>query len=777
MGLLCGALCAPVFGKDVLLYKISKGLQYEQTPVAPPTILTNNGYVFEADVNLALPGSVTSAIVKSTEGTARTLTADGTDQLEFRNRVNLRNTLDTRYPDGPFTFTINAVHDGQKIVTIPLTSDTYPRAPRVTNLSSLQSINANGYIVVYWEAFAGGNAADFIQLHIENTDGDVVFETRDFGEAGALDGTATYTIIEPGVLEPGTTYAARLRFDKTTAYGITSYVGVPGWSTHHAQTRFAIVTSSAMAPSIKSYTLAKARRFDQQSTDTPIPDIDDEHVFSAAVKFSSSTGEIAVTLLPPSGDPIALGISPGESSFGAKARTQAGLDTAYPNGNYTFSVELPGGTRAFAIGIDGDAYPPVPRLTNFDPTQEIRADRNVVFEWEPWVGGMANDFIQFHIEEIDGTKVFETKDFGEKGALTGRATWVMVPAHTLKAGRQYKGRLQFTHVVAIDNGSNPGALGTSQYYTRTKFVITAGAADLIGFRIAKGREYKQTAADTVIADGGYQFSALFSASSIGALQNASLEIPGRGTVPLPVQPDGQTFALAGTYPTQQALDAAYPNGTYRLTVRGTNDGWHTISMGLVGDAYPNPPAIVEYDGTAQLFPYFDIAISWTPFEGGRSRDFTFLDILDYMGALAYVTPDYRQLGSMDGLVGAVVIPAEVLAFNALYTGRVMFESVTNVQDPNYPDVEGRASYFTRTRWTMLTLGDGNPTSVLGWSRAADGSLEFGFPSVPGGTYVIEGSADLVNWSPVTTVTAPQEQSIFRIQPGTPHFFYRAALMR
>jgi len=88
IGLLFGAMCAPILGKDVLLYKVSKGFHYQQTLATAPTILTENGYVFEAQVNLALPGSVTTAMVESTEGTDRVLTADGNDQFEFRNRVN-----------------------------------------------------------------------------------------------------------------------------------------------------------------------------------------------------------------------------------------------------------------------------------------------------------------------------------------------------------------------------------------------------------------------------------------------------------------------------------------------------------------------------------------------------------------------------------------------------------------------------------------------------------------------------------------------------------------
>ena len=778
IGLLCGVLsCTPVFGKDVLLYKVSKGFHYQQAATAPPTLLIENGYVFEAAVNLPLPGSVTSAIVESTEGTDRTLAPDGNDQLEFRNRVNTRNTLDTRYPDGPFRFTINAVQDGQKVIGIPLTDNAYPPAPRIANLSQLQLVNAKGYTVVHWDAFAGGNAADFIQLRIEETDGDLVFETRDFNEAGALDGTATHAILEPDTLKPGTTYEATLRFDKTSAYGISTYVGVPGWSTHHALTRFAIVTSSAGEPAIESYTLTKGRRFEQQSGGPPIPDLNDEHVFSADVKFASDTAEIGVMLSTPIGEePIALGIFPGESTYTAKTKTQEELDVLYPSGNYIFSFDLPEGTRTLAIGLDGNAYLPVPRLTNFDPSQEVRADRSLVFEWESWSGGDANDFIQFRIEDSNGNKVFETKDFGEKGALTGRGTWAMVPGNTLKAGAVYKGTLQFTRVIALDDTSNPGSLGRSQYYSRTKFTIIAGPPDLIGFRIVKGREYRQTAAESVVPDG-YVFSAVASAASTSSLQSVSLEVPGRGAVPVPVQSDGRTFSLAQTYATQDALDAAYPNGTYRLSVRGANDGLRTLSMDIVGDAYPNGPVITEYDSTGQIFPWFDFPVYWLPFEGARSRDFIFLDIFDQTNGFAYATGDYRRLGALAGLNTVVLIPAEVLLFNAAYTARVMFERVTTVEDPNYPSVEGRTGYYSRTRWTMLTLGDGNPTSFLSWSRAADGTVEFGFPSVSGGTYVIEGSTDLVNWAPVTAITASQEQSIFRVPPGASHFFYRAALTR
>jgi hypothetical protein len=775
IGLLCGALCAPAFGKDVLLYKVSKGFHYQQTLTVAPTILTENGYVFEAQVNLALPGAVTSAMVESTEGTDRVLVADGDDQFEFRNRVNSRSTLDTRYPDGPFTMTINGVQDGRRMVTLALTGNSYPAAPRIANLPELQSINANGYVVVRWDAFSGGSAGDFVQLRIEETDGDLVYETHDFGEIGALDGTANYVILEPDTLKPGTTYEATLRFDKTSDYGITTYVGVPGWSTHHALTRFSITTTSATAPPIESYTLKKGQRFEQKTAGPPLPDLNDEFVFSAELKFASSDAEFGGLLTPPVGEAIAMSIEPGASSYTERLRTKEALDAAYPNGVYSFTVEMADAIRGMSLAIAGDAYPPTPQLMNFNPAEEVRADRNLVFEWVAWGDGMANDFIQLRIEDKDDKKVFETKDFGEKGALNGHSTWTIVPVGTLQPGKEYKGTLEFMRVVTLDNTS--GMLGLAAYYSRTKFDITTGPPDVAGFRVAKGREYRQMNATNVIPDGRFVFSAIVTGSSTTSLQSVSLEVPGRGVVPLTLQADGRTYSLAEAYTTQQALDAAFPNGTYRLVIRGANDGVRAFSMDIVGDEYPNPPLMDDYAGLGQLFPWFDFTLSWSPFEGGRSRDFIQLDIQDQNGATVYASGDYRQSGSMGGLNTAIVIPAEVMQFNAAYAGRLMFERITTIQDPGYPGVEGMIGYFSRTKIAMVTLGDGNPTSFLGWSRAPDGALEFGFPTVVGGTYVIEGSGDLVNWAPVNTLIATQDVSVFRVQPGTPQFFYRAALMR
>jgi hypothetical protein len=778
VGLLWLALCASALGKDVLLYSVSKGIHYQQTLSAPPTVLTENGYVFEAHAFLPLAGTVTSAMVESTEGTDRILALEGDDTFEFRNRVNSSNTLSTRYPDGPFTFTINAVHDGRKVISLPLAGNMYPAAPNVANLPELQSVNANGYIVVRWDAFSGGTAQDYIQLRIEESDGDRAFETRDFGQAGALDGTATYTVIEPGRLKPGVTYEATLRFAKTSAHDTTSYPGAPGWSAYHALTRFTMITTPAAAADLKSYKITKGRRFEQTSAGPPVLDLNDEFAFEAEVKFSAADSVLSAVVSWPEAEPVLLGAESTEAKFSTEGANQEWLDANFPNGTYYFTIEgASQGVRSMPLTISGNAYPPVPHLSNFNPAQPVRADQNLILEWDQWAGGSANDLVQLRIEDSDGKKIFETSDLGEPGSLKGGATWALVPAGTLEPGETYKGRLIFTRVVTLDNSSYPGALGIASYYTRTKFNIVTGPPDVTGFRITKGREYKQTGPATLVPGGSYTFSASVSAASTGVVESVVMNVPGRGPVPLPLQEDGQTFALSEVHNSQESLNAAFPNGTYQLVMRGLNDGLRTLNMDLMAEGYPNPPVINDYEGTGQIFPWFDWRISWAPFEGGRSRDFILMEIFDSLGATVYRTGDYRQEGSMGGVSTEVSIFAESLQPNALYSGHLMFERINAVEDPAYPNVAGRTSFFTSTRWPLATLGTGNPPNFTEWSLSSDGRLELVFPTIIGGTYVIEGSRDLVTWEQVTTISAADEQSTFSVQPDQPHYFYRLIFMR
>ena len=106
-----------------------------------------------------------------------------------------------------------------------MTGSTYPPLPHLQNFSAAQAINANGYFDATWDAFAGGTAADFVQLHIEDLAGNKIWETPDVDKVGALDGTATNALVPPGVLSTNQTYNARVQFQKAVTVDRTTYPG------------------------------------------------------------------------------------------------------------------------------------------------------------------------------------------------------------------------------------------------------------------------------------------------------------------------------------------------------------------------------------------------------------------------------------------------------------------------------------------------------------------------------------------------------------------------
>jgi hypothetical protein len=124
---------------------------------------------------------------------------------------------------------------------------------------------------------------------------------------------------------------------------------------------------------------------------------------------------------------------------GGSFATQAALNTAFPNGTYTFNlVTLNAPTNynpAFSIGATGDAYPNVSPLINSGT-------------WS--TGGLQIDAAQvynFSWNQVAGTQIFQIVDsknavvFGPQ-VLTNSAG-VSMPVNTLQAGQYYTATLSY----------------------------------------------------------------------------------------------------------------------------------------------------------------------------------------------------------------------------------------------------------------------------------------------------------------------------------------------
>jgi hypothetical protein len=766
--------------KDVWLYKVTKGIHYQQPSSAVPTVLSENGYVFQANVFLTAPGNASGATVVSQEGTVRTLTFDNPDELEFRNRVNTKATLEGRYPDGNFRLTIHTAHDGTRSLTLPLLGNTYPNAPYVDNMSGLQAQNANGYIVVTWQPLGGGTANDFIQLRIEDSTGAMVWETDDLGEEGALDGTSTFAIIKAGNLRPSTRYQATLLFEKSCGTDWTSYTGALGWSTYHARTEFTIGTTAATQPDVKTYDVAKGRNFEQTNSAPPTPDPMNEFVFRARVKGQAPGRVTAASLISPNNVSVALmrNTDCGEDFEHVVAtNSQAALDAAYAAGVYRLNIQAASqGTRSVALPLNPAEYPPAPRL-QFDPLLRIDADRDLHISWDAWPGGTANDFIQLQIEEDDCDNAFETGDFDDKDALDGRATGTVVPAGTLKPGKSYDARLSFHRCVAIDSTSYAGALGQAIYFARTKFKIRTIPPDVKDYEVHKSRLFVQTNSGAPVSTG-FVFTATLEAETESSIITAAIIGPNGRTNVLVQQSDGETFRFRDARTTQAALDADYPDGNYVLAISGARDGSRNVPIALTGSSYPNAPRLSNYDAAGRINREADFDLRWDAFTGGTASDFIDVEVEETDGDQAFESLGYGKEGALDGLDTSVRIPLGVLAPARMYVSEIYFEKVLRANDAGYRGVDGRVGYASQTYVKIATAGPGNPPALANYIILPDRRFRFNIMTMEGATYQVQGSSNMVNWTTLGTITAATGRFTFTAPPPPARtYFYRARWMR
>jgi hypothetical protein len=466
-----------VFASDVKTYVVEKGVQYFQTGVGTPTPDANNGAGFEADVKSPGTNLVTDVQIQLPNARSTSLPQDGSNEFKLKEKYNKQSSLDANFPNGAYTLTINSVHDGAKTLGLTLIADLYPSlAPRISNFPATQLIDAGAYFQFTWDAFAEGGINDFVQLHIQDAQGNKVWETPDLDETGALDGRATSVLLPALALQPGQTYNVNLDFARASQRDLSSYPGALGAALYFKRTKFTIQTAAAISQAdVKLYTLSKSRRYEQTGDGAPILQPVKTFDIDAAVDAASPGSVTSASLLLPDGAPEALKLqSDGKTlNWGADALTQDGLDAAYPDGAFTFQVAAAAGTKTLVLNLTGDAYPNPPQLLNLAGV--VDPNRDWLVSWQPFNGGTENDFTQLHIEDGQGNKVFETPDFGKSGALNGTALQATVPGNTLAAGATYTARVVFQKNLALDTTQYPGALGVAGYATRTTFLFSASA--------------------------------------------------------------------------------------------------------------------------------------------------------------------------------------------------------------------------------------------------------------------------------------------------------------
>jgi hypothetical protein len=222
-------------------FSVGKTHHYNQTSAGAPTLDPFTPYDFSGVTSLASNRTVTSI-------TLTLPTAAVSNMFQLPQQLEkyivygvgtVQSTYDATFPPGNYTFFAQAAASNQTVVVnLPTTSSLpQPGAPHLTNYVAAQSVNPNQPFVLGWDAYAGGTAADYIDVDIGTA-----YLSPDPGLPGALNGTARTFTIPAGVLQPNSNYLSRVGFFHFVGSTNASYAAAAFRATY---IEFSLITTSA----------------------------------------------------------------------------------------------------------------------------------------------------------------------------------------------------------------------------------------------------------------------------------------------------------------------------------------------------------------------------------------------------------------------------------------------------------------------------------------------------------------------------------------------------
>ena len=237
--LLAAGAVSALHAADVSVYAVIKSQGYEQISTAAPTALATGGFTFLSAISQTTTGSVISATLQLPSAVVKPFgPVPGYGPFAMTESFDTEAAMTAVYGIGLYGFTILTLNDGTRTPSQALGVSVYPNTPTIANFAAAQNIDWTQSFTLQWGAFTGGTAADTIQLIISRPNGTELFSTPQFGNPGALNGTATSAVIPANTLVPGVAYTATLIFGDIITLDFLSYPGVPGVTAFATTTRF-----------------------------------------------------------------------------------------------------------------------------------------------------------------------------------------------------------------------------------------------------------------------------------------------------------------------------------------------------------------------------------------------------------------------------------------------------------------------------------------------------------------------------------------------------------
>ena len=260
----------------------------------------------------------------------------------------------------------------------------------------------------------------------------------------------------------------------------------------------------------------------------------------------------------------------------------------------------------------------------------------------------------------------------------------------------------------------PSSAGNKFALDDVQIVVTNAGKDVHSFIVAaKGQEFEQTSAGAPSPSAtSWVFHSEVQAVTTNSVWLAKLHFPGGGKTNL-VQGsyDPSYWEFNDGFTLQAALDAAYGNGVYRLSILGANQGVQESSLNLSGNSYPNTPQIANYDAAQAINASQDFTLQWNS-SGGGASDWVMLEVDTENGDRLFETPNFSETNALNGTVTSLVITAGTLQASSTYSGQLIFARSVVVDTNSISGAAGVTAYFMNTTFPLATLPPPGPSCVL-----------------------------------------------------------------
>lgn len=227
-----------------------------------------------------------------------------------------------------------------------------------------------------------------------------------------------------------------------------------------------------------SISLFKSATYQQTSTATPTLKNDELPAFYAGVRSPQANSVTSATLTGPGSTDIPLTGFSGTFFASDQKTTQTELDTSYPAGTYSFSLNRStGGPTELSMQMPSStSYPNIPQVTNYQLAQSIDPTKDFTLSFNGLQSPAANDVILLDIADSQGTTILSAPDLCIPLPLANTANSFVIPANTLSAGKTYTLRLSYgkTFYVSTTNPTDFASFGALQRQTVLTITTTGG---------------------------------------------------------------------------------------------------------------------------------------------------------------------------------------------------------------------------------------------------------------------------------------------------------------